>query len=223
MAKTLLEWLRHPNDLFPRLLLAAAPEKKEDLAVVLKEIGGITFLVDEKENCILFSSDRETRTIRVGLRCLGRLWANAYAYFVMFTEIGQVLREDSTTREFDLDSTPRFQKAKAILEWSTNNDIEIKLSGRHSIEVELDNYPPELPEPFSDSKKGSDEDAADEISLMALGFILHHELAHLRLQHTGYCTQIEVAFKDGDSKRATELSSVSVTQELIFAHNFFQT
>ena len=76
----------------------------------------------------MFRSTRETKTIQVGYRCLGRLWACAYAYYVMFTEIGHVLREDAATREFDLNSTPRFRKAKAILEWSVNNDIEIILS-----------------------------------------------------------------------------------------------
>ncbi len=51
-------------------------------------------------------------------------------------------------------------------------------------EVDAD-WPSQLPKPVLDPIPASDEQFANELSLYAVAFILHHELSHIRLGHEG--------------------------------------
>lgn len=49
-------------------------------------------------------------------------------------------------------------------------------------------WPDNLPKPVIQPQKGTMESVADELSLCATAAYLHHELAHIRLNHTGDST-----------------------------------
>jgi hypothetical protein len=175
--------LPDPGPFLVRLMKAVAPEKGAALERQISDLG-ITFEIDENEDRIHFSADGDHRKIIVGLRCLGRLWANAFAYFCIYTDVADMKVRDLTAKELNLRSSERLRKAGDLLKWATNADVKIKLSQRHGIDAGDLSLPPGLPVPFSEAAFASDKHVADELSLMALGFILHHERVHIELGHT---------------------------------------
>ena len=61
----------------------AAPEKAAQLAAILADLG-ITFRVESDEERIRFQADSERSVIVVGMKCLARLWVQAFATFSIF-------------------------------------------------------------------------------------------------------------------------------------------
>ena len=175
--------LPDPGPFLVRLMKAVAPEKGAELERQVSELR-ITFEIDENQDRIHFSADNIHRKIIVGMRCLGRLWANAFAYFCIYTDVADMKVRAITARELDLRSSERLRKAGDLLNWATNADVKIKLSQRLGIDTGDLGLPPDLPVPFSEAEFASDKHVADELSLMALGFILHHEREHIELGHT---------------------------------------
>jgi hypothetical protein len=168
--------------LFPaEVMKMAAPEKAAQLAAILADLG-ITFRVEDDEERIRFQADSERRVIVVGKRCLARLWVHAFASFSIFYDTVQLKTRDPAAT-LDLRTTDRLRKAATLLKWAVKADLTTKLFPQqldHSGTLAL---PPELAVVFSEEEFAHDKHLADEHATTALGYILHHELAHLRLGH----------------------------------------
>jgi hypothetical protein len=46
-------------------------------------------------------------------------------------------------------------------------------------------WPDDLPKPIENPRKGIMENVADELCLCSIAYLIHHELAHIRLHHSG--------------------------------------
>lgn len=118
--------------------------------------------------------DVRNRTIQISRKVVEVLWASSYAYFVIYND---VIRHQDLTKQIVLDLTgdERVRQSCELLRWAfeswlNNSDAE---------------WPSDLPMPVETPTKNSDEYVADELSLGGLAFMLHHELAHIRLGHCG--------------------------------------
>ena len=196
-----------PSPFFIKLLVAVAPEKGPQVLKYIQE-KDVKFIVDEKADRILFQANSGQQRIVVGLKCLARLWASAFAYFRIYDDVAKAKLADPKTRERDLRSTERMRQAGDMLKWAIETDISIKWEALTGLSrgSPREALPFGLPQPFAESKHASDQHVADELFLMALGYILHHELAHLKLGHVGEKGVVSILQeKDADREAANWL------------------
>jgi hypothetical protein len=167
------------QDLF-RLLHAVAPERGDELARELAELHP-NVVVDEREIRSSFTATPETRTIRVGLPCLKRQLAMAFAYVIVY-RAAVAYAERTGARQFPLDVSEQVERAIGLLQWATDERLRIAKLEEYQPGPDAD-WPDFLPYPNPESPPETDERMAIELYYMALGVDLHHEFAHLRRGH----------------------------------------
>lgn len=174
-----------PIDILKQFIILSprriAPEKSDCLLSLLKK-HSITFQFESAERRILFQATNQN-VIRAGEKCLERLWALSYGYFVLFDALRTEKLRKPSTNSIDINCDPETRKAADLLSWATSTDWQIAAEGKN-LSSPLPDWPESLPRPIENATKGSNEDVADKLFLTAVGFILHHELAHVRLGHT---------------------------------------
>lgn len=166
--------------IFPSLR-RVAPEKTHELIAYL-EREGIRFRFDETEHRIFFQADSAGKIITVGEKCLERLWASAYAYFLFYEAMTKAKHRDIDNREVNLNEVPELRAAGDLLSWATSVDWQVRVEGKHLAEP-LPKWPDSVPRPIENPEAESNEDVADKLFLSAVGFILHHERAHIQFGH----------------------------------------
>ena len=121
----------------------------------------------------------ETKTIVLSRKSLEILWASSYAYLIYFTDVVQAkglltpLTDNKETKVIDLEKIPSAYGAMNLLAWAFGNWIS---------KVDTP-WPHDLAKPIRNPKSDSSENLADELTLCAVAFLLHHELAHSHLNH----------------------------------------
>lgn len=154
----------------PGILGSIAPERIDALKAVSKGLS-LKFPDSSRHIC---NFNSESKIISVSRGVLEYLWCSSYAYFMLhekYMASGLLGKQEP----FDLQQDPELCDAMALLDWSLN----VVASG-----VEHD-WPSDLPRPIVSAAVGSWENLADELSLCALAFMMHHELAHHYLGHAG--------------------------------------
>jgi len=96
------------------------------------------------------------------------IWAAAYQYWVLYSEYLE--DQKAGVAFFNLLSTLRRTKAQLTYFWALNHY-------QHPSQARF----PDLPDPADTGDE--DVQVANELYLAALGWILHHEFAHLRCNH----------------------------------------
>jgi len=167
--------------LFPTLR-SVCPERANDLFGIL-ECHSIICAFDDARDRILFQADTANLRIIVGTQCLERLWSLAYCYFVFFDEMRKANLSNPKTREVGFQGNQTLEMAGELLAWATSVDWQISAEGNHRQDP-LPPWPEGLPRPIQNPEHGTNEDVADKLFLTAVGFILHHELAHIALGHS---------------------------------------
>jgi len=102
----------------------------------------------------------------------------------MFTEFAARIESKNSGTSTGL-SGDRLKVAGDFLEWAVASDIEVRLQGRTGSPVSLADAPADTPLPFEGINKDVVQIGSEMIFLHALAFVLHHELAHIQLGHTG--------------------------------------
>jgi Peptidase U49 len=187
-------------------LRCLVPEKSHQIDRFVEIIGGLTFLEDDRSERFLFQASADQRVITIGLKGLQRLWAYCLAYFCIYTEIGEIKQANPAAREFDLNSTDRFRKARKLLSWAVGNEIIIIQAKIAGVDPKTFEMPSDLPQPFAASAHGSDESCADELCLVALGWIIFHELVHIERGHKNLEAEIEEILRNKDFENARKIS-----------------
>lgn len=159
-----------------------APEKGDNLSSVIEQ-QGITFRFVQDKDRIFFTADSMNGVIAVGESCLERLWAMSYSYFLFYEAMCKAKDEDESIKYIDIKSNLELENADKLLAWATSVDWQIKAEGKQR-QAPLPEWPDSLPRPIENPQNASNEDIADKLFLSAVGFILHHELAHIQLGHT---------------------------------------
>ncbi|MGE0536246.1 MAG: phage exclusion protein Lit family protein [Pirellulales bacterium] len=182
-------------DHFFASLAAISPEKADDLKREVAE-HGIAFVIEDTEKPFFFLANPETKTITAGVGCLGRLWATAYGYFCLYQAVADAKSQNADVRELDLKANERIEKASRLLEWTVNIEMALAAARRSKEPTPQVGWPNDLPKPIPNPIHASDEHVTDELFLCAAAYILHHELAHIRLGH--------ISSPDSDETRKLE-------------------
>ena len=164
--------IRHVMNHVHEAIEKIAPERRGTFARDYDEFI-LEYLDDFRWICEV---DVANKRIRLSRKVMEVLWAASFAYFRLYLAIqerfgGRV----SVSAEIEFAHEVHLKEAVDLLQWGFSSWLN------HSGAP----WPPHLPKPISDPVRASDENMADELSLCAIAFILHHELAHIRLHHFG--------------------------------------
>ena len=114
----------------------------------------------------------ERRHILLSRRVVEVTWCASYAYVLFY--IKEIQGKDfRSARKIDLHSNPEVHKAMQLLSWAYNNWL-------HDEDIL---WPETLPRPIDNANQGSSLWLADEFCKCSMAYMLHHELAHIRLKH----------------------------------------
>lgn len=164
------------NTFFLTALQQATPLKTAQLLEVVQK-RNIRFTLDEKSLTPDFWADVDTGEINVPRRCLFRIKAHAFAIYSVYDSL--IARHTGKTdNEFD----SRLQSASALLTWAVRTDIATALDDGSV--YSLGEVPPEFNELCQKCLKPHQVEIAEDVSRLSVVWILHHEIAHIRLQHT---------------------------------------
>lgn len=178
-----------------------APERENELAE-LRDVNNLTIaLVDEPGfNIRVRLPERE---VVMNIAALEFLWASAHAHMILYNEYCRAQRSGSTT--FDTGGTDRSRKAMKLLAWA----------GQNILSNGTDLWPKALPRPTRFPTEKSDGHVTNELFLCALAWIIHHEIAHIRLNHQALVTACSIAEEKDADVAATKwiLDKSMVVQE----------
>jgi hypothetical protein len=167
-----------------------APESDERLHSLL-----------QAKNVTLTISDEPGFDISVGVRsgdvlitesALELLWASAHAHFVFYQEYAAANNAGHT--QYALGSSSRARSAMELLKWALG-----KATGTHT-----DPWPEEAVRPVEDPHHLSDGHVANELFLCAVAWTLHHEIAHVAMQHSAGVAAVNLAQEKEADLEATK-------------------
>ncbi len=157
------------QDSLARSVYTIAPERKAAMLGVVKTHNIELVISDDRGFSI--RADPSTGDITVPIAAMEYVWACSHAFMVFYDEYGAAQRR--ADHQFDLMQAPRARDAADLFNWAINN-MENSGVGR---------WPTGLPKPEDSPPPKSDVQVANEAYLCAMSWILHHEVAHIRLQH----------------------------------------
>lgn len=177
----------------PSTLERVAPDKFYELVQALGK-GDLELEIFESRQLIAdFQPDQ--KKIRLSTRPLELLWAQAYAYWVWYSEVLSTERQRG--QEIDPHSNPAVHRALELLRWATEEMVNSRCQP----------WPDNAPSLESEPENQSCAHVAQELSLFAVGFILHHELSHHRFGHQ--------AVEDIDQERDADYGAMAWIMEKI--------
>jgi hypothetical protein len=171
------------HSFFTTLLGDTTPQRREELNKTIDDFG-IRFQLDETSPGIEFSADPMTMRINVPRRCLFRLKANAFGYYCAVTEL-QAKKDGKSDQE----AQGRIQRANELLTWAVRTDVATVLGDDDAFS--MGTIPANVESLLRGCLKEEAFDIGEDIFKMALAFILHHEIAHLRLEHSAQSPKAE--------------------------------
>lgn len=154
-------------------LVNIAPEQKEAFDREFEDFA-ITYLDDHHWVCEV---DVAARHIRLSRKVPEVMWAASLAYYKLYTELQARLggRSMSAPLELKPNQMPALGPSMSLLHWALDSWL-------NKLDLE---WPAGLPRPTEDEQSQIDEKVATELCLGATAFLVHHELAHIRLRHGG--------------------------------------
>ena len=161
--------IRHVFHHIHEAIVNVAPERKEQFD---KEHDTLILEYLDTFNWICHT-DPDAKYIQLSRRVVEIFWVASYAYITFYSKVIQVVKP--TKKQYiDLTQNEDVAKAMRLLKWGYEN-----LVNKEDIP-----WPDDLPRPIPNPEQGSMENVADELCLFAVAFVLHHELAHIRLEHS---------------------------------------
>ena len=158
-------------------LHSVSPTRREELNELIRKLS-VTFQLDVKGYRVNdFWAAFPSHTVNIPRLCLFRLKAHAYSYIVVLNDI-LAAREQ---RGVD-NAEKRKQLVNEVLMWATKTDIAT--SDQDGSEHSLGCVPEALDRMLNDPAIENDAIAAEEGFRRAVAWMIHHELAHIRLGHS---------------------------------------
>lgn len=146
-----------------------APEAEESLAAVVAERRVTLEFVDHIETYAEFLPAKSL--VRLGTPFLEVLWASSYSFIVIFDEYEQANKRKD--EYFHVGASPRTSAAYTL----HRRLLEAHVAKARAPWPLPDLKPVRFPEPNTDGH------VANELFLTAVSWIIHHEIAHCRLDH----------------------------------------
>jgi len=141
-----------------------APEREAELREINERHKFIIYPI--KEDKFTFEVGSLTKRIVVGIPTLERIWAYLYGHLY----ITYLLQDTNGGDVIDLNLTKETREVSTLLSWATSADVASQYSS----------WPQNVPTPSSDPQDINIK-AANELFLMAIGWMILHEIAHIEL------------------------------------------
>jgi hypothetical protein len=154
----------------------ACPERASQIRTLVAS-NNIQFVAHTGGDYLFFAADVRNRVIEFNVQPIARLWARAYAYQLLYGAISAA-RAPQFVQPILTDQA----KAVALLRWALDEDLAAMTSRRTHVARRVKPYPEMAPLPFEDQTDAVSTLAGD-LTMMSLGVILLHELAHIYLKH----------------------------------------
>ncbi len=152
-------------------LLRIAPEREQELLNLKNEYEPTVLFFKEKG--FSFSVDLIDNQIKLPTQSLEYLWCSSYLFYLIYRKYTEC-QQANELDQFDLMGDVELRSGMDLYNWSLDN-----LNLSDGIE-----WPNDLPRPAANRLQASEyESIADELFLCAIGWLLHHELAHISHQH----------------------------------------
>lgn len=171
---------KYSDAFFKDVLRQTVPEREEEIDSLLNT-HGITIMANEAEDSLRFCVHLETHEITVSTSPLPRIWGYSYAYLSLYDLVAKAKIENPQASEVTIDNK-QFATSMAVLKWAMKGDAEAKL-GDEAEALGPQAYPAGIAQPFDPEANDPMHKAAGDLTIMALGVILLHEIAHLELGH----------------------------------------
>lgn len=133
----------------------------------------------------------ETAECILPIAALEFLWACTYAFLVFFDEYTQDQR--AYLNKFDMTANSHRRGAWDLMQWALENVLH---SG-------TEQWPDKFPKPRMSADMTNHVRVADELFLVALAWIIHHEIAHVRGKHAGRKTVYSLEQEKEADREAT--------------------
>lgn len=143
-----------------------APEKAEHLNEKVSNIE-IAFLDDRGD----FVFEIAATTVSISAGALNLLWSAGYSYSLLYR--GFVQAQQAGETEYRPTSEHRTADALRLYEWAVKGVYANR----------LENWPASLPQPIAEPVPASDTHMGTELFLVAVAWILLHEVGHVELGH----------------------------------------
>ncbi|MFW1969294.1 phage exclusion protein Lit family protein [Acinetobacter guillouiae] len=133
-----------------------------------------------EENKFIFKVDIDENKIILPTIALERLWCACYTFYNVYIQyVSASEREDVL---FEIGSNDDLKESIILYNWSFD-----QVTKEQKFEWPLDNIRPDLSETKNDIIN-----ITNELYLVSLAWIMHHELAHLKLDHTSGLSNNEI-------------------------------
>ncbi|MCH8500052.1 MAG: hypothetical protein LAT63_16380 [Marinobacter sp.] len=146
-----------------------APEREQELGDWCDVEGVFLDIVDQPG--FTFHVYPLEKKIQTSIASLEFLWSTTYVHLVLYDEYAQA--QERGEDAFDTGGTQRSAAAIDLAKWAVGN---IFGSGKQP-------WPDNFVRPIAEPVHHSDVHVANELFLSAFAWIMHHELAHIRLGH----------------------------------------
>jgi len=147
----------------------------------------------------------ENKHIKISRGVVELLWCLAYSHIVLYCKkIGGNRFGPGT--QIDLTSDLDIFAGTQLMAWALNNLFYPNMRKP---------WPLGLPQPTKNPKKGSWVHFGNEFCLCAVAYIIHHELAHIRLKHNADIKSIDQE-RDADYEASDWIMDGTESDELVF-------
>ena len=109
--------------------------------------------------------------IRLGIHALDLVWTATHTYLILFDEYEK--HSQRRAEFFDVGAIARTQSAFELYRWALEQYLTRTTS----------TWPSSNILPVASPQLGSEAHATNELFLVAISWVIHHEIAHVRLQH----------------------------------------
>lgn len=145
----------------------SCPEKGHELRSIVAR-RNIIFEADIAREDFYFAANPEGR-IRFTVQPLKRLWALVYAHLSNYEAVTHRKAADPS--------------AIQLLKWAISADMNATCSLTQELDFHDNSYPEDSPKPFDEATDDPIIMLASDITMIGMGFILLHEIAHVELEH----------------------------------------
>lgn len=146
-----------------------APEREGELDQVRIDENLGLLLVNQPG--FTFSVNTISHEMKTSIATLEYLWCSIHAHLVLYRVYCEA--QKSGAKHLDTGANPECVAALELLSWAENN---LEGSGKKQ-------WPADLPQPSYDANE-TGISVSDELFLCAVAWIIHHEIAHVRMGHT---------------------------------------
>jgi Peptidase U49 len=163
-----------------RILHDVAPERAEELQEIVTR-RGISILVENRQHESPFTANPRENIIRAYFPALVRQTVMAFAYVRAFR--AREREGDISARRFMPQGSPEMERAQDMLRWAMFDRYLADRAKAYGREPAPQTPPDQWMCPDPTTGEDSNDRIAIELFYMALGADLHHELAHVRMNH----------------------------------------